>query len=234
METKITLKEALKIVVKALQNNTIKYDRHQISHCNCGLVAQAITGTDKETLDDIYLNDISGSLQEKMATDNTPTWSEMVMEYCPLTGEPLADIFKVLYEAGMKREDIAHLEYLSDPKILAASKIETTGWTETYSEKQTRESGWWIFKKTETVTVKKQRQINYYQVKENLIAYLSAWVDILGKENTVKPAMVIKVNGEEYKYRNSLQLENLKKHFLKMENYEGVTLAQEQLDKYYK
>lgn len=232
MDKKITLKEALKVVVHALENDTIKYDWHQISHCNCGLVAQAITGTDLESLDDIYLNDISTSLQEKLQQENTPTWSEMVKEYCPLTGQPLVAIFEKLYEAGMKREDIAHLEYLSDPKILAASKIDTSAvWTETYTKEETRVTGWWIFKESHTVTVKKQKEINYYQVKENLIAYLKAWMVILEKE---KPAKVIIVDGEEYKYRNSLQLENLKKHFLKMENYKGVTLVQEELNKYTK
>ncbi len=228
MENKITLIEALKAVVNALENDTVEYDWYQISHCNCGLVAQAITKTDKETLNDIYLNDISISLQSKIDSEYTPGWSQMVKEYCPLTGEPIAEIFQKLYSAGMKREDIAHLEYLSDPKILAASTVNTGTYTKTYTVDEIRETGWWIFKKEHTFRVQKTKAINYYEVKENLLAYLKAWIGILNKE---RPAKTIVVNGEEYKYRNSLQLENLKKHFLKMENYEGVTIVQKEIDR---
>jgi hypothetical protein len=237
MEKKVTLIEALTAVVTALENDTIDYDWCKTSHCNCGLVAQAVTRTGQDGLNNDYLIDIKNALQtkKKMAKGKSATWTELVAEYCPLTGEPLADVFKKLYEAGMTREDIAHLEYLSDPKILAVSQVNTGEYTQEYTTKETRVTGWWMFKKTIAVSVKKEKKIGYYQVKANLFAYLKAWITILEKEKTqpseLKPAKVIVVNGEEFKYRNTLQLENLKKHFLDRENYEGARLAQEELDK---
>ena len=226
---KVTLIEALTSVVTALRNNTIAYNWIKQNTCNCGLVAQAITRTGNEELSRDYIQPISTPLKEKKKSKFCPSWSDMVAEYCPLTGEPIAEVFKKLYEAGLTREDIGHLEYLSDPIILKKINIDTNSTTETYSKTETKEQGWWIFKKTVEFKVEKTKNNHYYQKKENLIAYLEAWIEIL--KNKGPKSNVIVIDKVEYKYQNYIQLENLKKDFLKKEKYEAVTKIQEELNK---
>ncbi len=207
-EKKVTLLEALIAVSKALENDTIDYVWSEICTCNCGLVAQAITKTSKDELYDYYLRDISERLQTKKNSKYCPTWAQMISEYCPLTGTPTIEIFKALFEAGMNREEIAHLEYLSDPAILKNARIDTDPTDETYFKDETREKGWWIFKKEVTKKVKMIKEIPYYQNKENLLAYIKSWIDVLKRKDS-KGKVII--DGEEYKYKSKTDIENLKK-----------------------
>jgi len=230
-EKKVTLVEALTIVVTALKNDTIYYKWKDTNTCNCGLVAQAVTRTNKDELDELYLQPIASPIQVKNKSKFSPTWSDMVAEYCPLTKEPVTEIFKKLFDAGMTREDIGHLEYLSDPEILEKININLDT-TEKYFVKRTKTKsflGLGFKKKTISVRVQKTRKVYYYQKKENLIAYLEAWIEIL-EDKEAKESVII-IDGREYRYQNDIQLDNLKKDFLKKENYRAVTKIQEELNK---
>lgn len=233
-EKRITLINALIAVVAALENGTVDYDWKNVSHCNVGLVAQAITRTDKHGLFNDYLNEMAVKIKGKYGSERCPTWTQMVVEYCPLTGEPMTEIFKKLYAAGMHREDISHLEYLNSAQIMHNTSIDTKNTIETYYEEEVQ--GWWIFK--EEVTVEKRRSVRYYEKRENLHAYLKSWIDILRRGNggtggagVGARAGVIVIEGEEYEYRNSYQLEDLKKYFLDLEDYKAVAKVQNEINK---
>ena len=228
-EKKVTpLLEALTVVLAALENDSIEYDPECKTQCNCGLLAQAITETNSDQLYETYLYDLNNKYLEKYGT--YPSWTGLVSEYCPLTGEPSNELFKKLYEAGLSREDISSLEYLADPKIVESAKIIAEPRTITMSME--KKVGWWIFSRR-VVTLQSQ-QVEHYHIRENLILYLRAWVDLLknGECSSKMKYKTISVNGETYRYRNRMELEGLKDFFLNNELYEGVTLAQKELNKY--
>jgi hypothetical protein len=77
-----------------------------MGHCNCGHLAQVVT---KRTPAEIHRAAI---------LRQTGEWSEYANDYCP-SGALIDDIFEDLIALGLTREDIAHLEDLSDPDIVA-------------------------------------------------------------------------------------------------------------------
>lgn len=197
MNKKEKLISSLKIVIEGLSTDTVKYDWNYSASCNCGLVAQAILGCtraelqnrasqenvfDKEELKRVL--GISGDADNVEAS-----WRNAVKAYCPLTGLPLKRIFQDLEAAGLSKYDIAHLEYMNNPAILAKAKLATT-----------REASKDVFDRTEVVphknallrffgatmevtVYKKEAYIapdnRYHRNQDNLIKYLTAWVAIL-------------------------------------------------------
>ena len=85
-----------------------KSDRYQwghMGHCNCGFLAQVVTG---KTPADIHAAAMLGH----------GDWNEQLTDYCPSTGLAMESVIGQLLEIGFDRDDLAHLERLSDPKIL--------------------------------------------------------------------------------------------------------------------
>jgi hypothetical protein len=78
-----------------------------MGHCNCGHLAQVVT---KRTAAEIHQSALLRSTGE---------WSEYANDYCP-SGALIDDVFEDLLTLGMSRQDIAHLEDLSDPDVVAA------------------------------------------------------------------------------------------------------------------
>lgn len=193
---KVKLISALKTVIYNLEIGSVNYDWTKTSQCNCGLVSQAILGAGSGELNVLLspvINHFNEQNPEKYKKGN-PNWQEMVTERCPLTGEPMDVIFKMLYAAGMTREDIFHLENLSDPKILKHTNIVTKGWVQTTTKTVTKRVnrggllGILGLKKTIHKQEKTQKDIYYYAVQENLIKYLRAWVSILEEEGITPTA----------------------------------------------
>lgn len=77
-----------------------------MGHCNCGHLAQVVT---RRTAAEIHQSAI---------LRRTGEWSEYANDYCP-SGALIDDIFEDLLALGMTRQDIAHLEDLSDPAVVA-------------------------------------------------------------------------------------------------------------------
>lgn len=195
METKREkLIPLLKSVISALENDSIKYNWIKQCSCNCGVVAQAITGEVHDEMKEKYLNKHLLWLAGRKIDQ---TWTNLVKEYCPITGEPIAEIFRKFYDVGITREEIVHLEYLDDKKILARTDIDvnekkmvTKSITEVTIVEIPRSKFASIFfgktKKeeksiTRTISVPEEKS-RYYQDKKNLIKYLTAWVQILHEE----------------------------------------------------
>jgi hypothetical protein len=78
-----------------------------MGHCNCGHLAQVVT---RRTAAEIH---------QAAILRRTGEWSEYANDYCP-SGALIDDVFEDLLAVGMTRQDIAHLEDLSDPDVLAA------------------------------------------------------------------------------------------------------------------
>jgi hypothetical protein len=78
-----------------------------MGHCNCGHLAQVVTRRS------------AAEIHQSAILRRTGEWSEYANDYCP-SGALIDDIFEDLLALGMTRQDIAHLEDLSDPSVLAA------------------------------------------------------------------------------------------------------------------
>ena len=98
-------------VIKALRKtveNLEKSSNYQWGHmgsCNCGNLAQVITNLDKAEI-------------HKSAMRKHGDWNEQLIDYCPTSGLPIDHIINEMLAFGFSTEDLAHLEKLSDPKIL--------------------------------------------------------------------------------------------------------------------
>ena len=98
-------------VIKALRKtveNLEKSSNYQWGHmgsCNCGNLAQVITNLDKAEI-------------HKSAMRKHGDWNEQLIDYCPASGLPIDHIINEMLAFGFSTQDLAHLEKLSDPKIL--------------------------------------------------------------------------------------------------------------------
>ncbi len=78
--------------------------------CNCGFLAQEITSLTKEEI-------------HRRAMQRHGDWSEQLNDYCPTSGLPMDDLISELIDFGFTRQQLTHLEKLSDPSILQVLPI---------------------------------------------------------------------------------------------------------------
>lgn len=197
---KQNLIKSLKSAIRALQNGTIHYDWVHQESCNCGVVSQAVLGKSLQEVKDaihpmhIILNTHNHERKVKREEAIDTTWKNFVQFTCSITGKTDIQILKDLQEAGLTTEDMCHLEYLENPAILKRSGIMFTGTitknVKVGTRKITRKKGWFSKEVIEEDIMQEQKQQvtdylrpRYYQKKENLIKYLTAWVEILEEES---------------------------------------------------
>lgn len=150
--------EALKKTLGELNDPEGHYEWHEVQSCNCGRLAQCVTGLNNHEL---YLktrgvNEWSFAIQGKME-----------FEMCKVTGMPINEIFKALYSAGFTGKDIMNLEYLRAKDVCKKLGWKHQNEKDTHDENLNRVPG------------------NRYQGdKENVIAYITAWIEILKEEET--------------------------------------------------
>lgn len=98
-------------VIAALQKTIVHLEQgatYQWGHmgsCNCGNLAQVVTNLDKAEI-------------HKSAMRRHGDWNEQLIDYCPTSGLPIDHIIDEMLVFGFTREDLAHLERLSDPQVL--------------------------------------------------------------------------------------------------------------------
>jgi hypothetical protein len=206
MERKQKLIASLRLAIDALKNNTIHYDWVEQSSCNAGVVSQAVLGESIEGIDERRqsLFKTLKSINKERVIAKKPeislTWQNAIQYGCPITGKNMPQIIVDLEEAGLSKNDIVHLEFMSNPAILAASDIEKVAVRQkvqvSTNEKtvQVPSPGFfnWLLGKKETKTISEpvyEEKIvryeytkDYYTKKENLIKYLSAWLRILTQD----------------------------------------------------
>ena len=99
-------------LIHALRDTAARLEagvRYQWTHqglCNCGHLASTLT-------------DLSAAELHRLALEKAGDWSEKVIDHCPTSGFPIDDVIATMLEAGLTRDDIRHLEHVSDPEVLA-------------------------------------------------------------------------------------------------------------------
>ena len=104
-QASISVIQALRKTVDNLEKSA-SYQWGHMGSCNCGNLAQVITNLDKAEI-------------HKSAMRRHGDWNEQLIDYCPTSGLPIDHIIDEMLAFGFSREDLAHLEKLSDPKILS-------------------------------------------------------------------------------------------------------------------
>jgi len=189
MERKEKLIKALGRAIHSLKNDIVSYNWFKQTQCNCGIVLQSILGVDKETLQEYWDSEVKKIQDDKFKKN--PTWKGMIKSTCSATGIPTRGVLKMLYSEGITPEDMVHLEFMSNEAILEVANINKTNTTKRkpngtkYKVVPSTTFFGRIFgltKKVEDGVEYEEETIFYYQQKENLIKYLSAWKKILSEE----------------------------------------------------
>lgn len=101
----VELVAALRTAARKLKNGS-DYMWGHMGSCNCGHLAQEVTKLSKAEI-------------HEYAMRGRGDWSEQVMDFCPGSGMPMDLLISQMMDAGLSREDLIHLERLSDPQVLA-------------------------------------------------------------------------------------------------------------------
>lgn len=96
--------EALRKTAHQLENGH-RYEWGNMGSCNCGNLAQTITTFSRAEI-------------QKYALEKRGDWSEQLVEYCPTSGFPMDMIIEKMIDFGFSKQDLRHLEWLSDTEIL--------------------------------------------------------------------------------------------------------------------
>lgn len=97
--------EALREAARRLEKSA-SYQWGHMGQCNCGFLAQVVSGQ-------------SATEIHRRAMQGHGDWSEQLVDYCPSTGLPMDELITELISFGFEREDLRHLERLSDRQVLA-------------------------------------------------------------------------------------------------------------------
>lgn len=97
--------DALKATADRLCGNA-EYRWTHMGSCNCGHLAQTITGLDKARI-------------HAWAMEREGMWEDRAREYCPVSGFHIDWVIEQMVQIGLTTADIRHAERLSDPAVLA-------------------------------------------------------------------------------------------------------------------
>ncbi len=104
MNNKQTLIEALRTTAQRLRNGA-NYAWGHHGQCNCGNLAQVISPLTEAEI-------------QRYALTVHGEWTEIALEYCPNSNAPVDLMVEKLTDLGLTPDDIHHLEYLSDKRVL--------------------------------------------------------------------------------------------------------------------
>lgn len=97
--------EALRSAARKLENHA-EYQWGHMGSCNCGHLAQHLLKLSKD--------EIHAAAMERMGD-----WSDQLNDYCPSSGLSMDAMIDGLLEHGLSRSELAALERLSNPEIVA-------------------------------------------------------------------------------------------------------------------
>lgn len=98
--------DALRTTARRLRAQA-PYQWGHMGSCNCGHLAQTVTRLNQAEI-------------HKRAMQRYGDWDQQLRDYCPTSGLPIDDTIDEMLAAGFTRTDLAHLERLSAPAVLAA------------------------------------------------------------------------------------------------------------------
>ncbi len=96
--------DALRRTARRLSGD-VSYQWGHMGTCNCGHLAQSITG-------------LAGAEIHESALIREGDWAEQAKEYCPTSGTLIDTILAAMFDLGLTRDDVRHLERLSDHDVL--------------------------------------------------------------------------------------------------------------------
>jgi hypothetical protein len=82
-----------------------RYEWGHVGRCNCGHLVQSVS---QKTDVEIF----------RCFGQDLDEWTEHANDYCASTGRPVDELFEELGAIGFDRDDVRHLEYLSDRRVL--------------------------------------------------------------------------------------------------------------------
>ncbi len=82
-----------------------RYEWGHMAHCNCGHLAQTVSNQTGEQISKVVKHALS-------------EWTEHASDICDVSGNPVEELLDVLQQVGFSREDVMHLEWLSDKRVL--------------------------------------------------------------------------------------------------------------------
>jgi hypothetical protein len=94
----------LDLTIDRLSGDTA-YSWGHMGMCNCGHLAQSITGL---TSAEIHAS----------ALAREGDWEEQANRYCPTSGLLIDTVLAAMFSLGLTRDGVRHLEKLSDPAVL--------------------------------------------------------------------------------------------------------------------
>ncbi|GAB4194833.1 MAG: hypothetical protein OHK0013_00460 [Sandaracinaceae bacterium] len=108
------LVDALRRTVARLEGGATFRWTH-MGHCNCGHLAQSLTTLSPDEI-------------HRRAIERAGDWTTQALEIaegetCPTTGLPMDEVFRTMLDAGLTPRDIADLESLSSPLVLATLPV---------------------------------------------------------------------------------------------------------------
>jgi hypothetical protein len=106
MSTLTALMTALQTTARRLESGA-SYQWGHFGQCNCGHLAQTLLRVDHVKLHEVALQ-------------GDGDWEMIANQYCPTSGRHIDDVVTDLLDLGLTTQDLAHLEKLTDPRVLAA------------------------------------------------------------------------------------------------------------------
>ena len=96
--------DALRRTAQRLASD-ISYQWGHMGMCNCGHLAQSITG-------------LRGAEIHSSALIREGDWEQQANDYCPASGNLIDVILAAMFDLGLTRNDIRNLEKLADLEVL--------------------------------------------------------------------------------------------------------------------
>ncbi len=96
--------DALRKTANQLEKGS-RYEWGHMGSCNCGNLAQTVTSFSRAEI-------------QKFALEKRGDWNEQLLDYCPTSGYPMDLIIEKMIDFGFSKQDLRHLEWLSDTEIV--------------------------------------------------------------------------------------------------------------------
>jgi hypothetical protein len=103
----LKLVSALRTTAARLREGS-SYQWGHLGMCNCGHLVQTVCALPPQQIHRAALSDREGD------------WEQLANAYCPTSGFPIDDILGELVALGLTTQEIGHLEWLDEARVLAA------------------------------------------------------------------------------------------------------------------
>jgi uncharacterized protein YjiS (DUF1127 family) len=97
---------ALRVAADRIEAGAL-YQWGHMGQCNCGHLAQVVT------------TKTSAEIHQAALRRQTGEWTEFAQDVCSTSGSLIDDVLDALLDIGLSRDDIGHLENLSDDRVVA-------------------------------------------------------------------------------------------------------------------